>query len=392
MSEAGAPRHPLRMLFLVQLPPPIHGVTVVSDRVLRTADAIPGVIVHHLWAGGARGLTDIGRVRVRKLANFSWLLAKLSGMRFSATRYDIAYCALAPHGEALLRDALLIGAAKKIAKRVLVHLHTRGLDEIMEGRTVLQRTVCKLIAGSELIALSEEMRDLAERSGRFSRVHRLRNCVADPGDMPMKRSGRLRCGFLGNLDPRKGVLRFVDAVAALNEAGIAAEGVIIGASTKHLRVEDVRTYAETKDVSALIETFGFVDEKTKSALLGSLDIFIYLSDHDLAPLVLLESLAHANVPIVFDTGALREIVGSAFKENVISEKADCEAYLGAIVEIARRYSDDPQSLTEKKRAARSRYLEAFSAQAFGLAVARIIHARSEPDVGIRAPRLPRAAE
>jgi len=373
MDESGNPHHlSLSLLFLVQLPPPIHGVTVMSERVLREAASMSGINVRHLWTGGARELTDIGRKRFRKFTDFALFLLKLCAMQFSSKRYDIAYCALAPHGEALLRDALLIGAAKRTAGRVLVHLHTQGLHEVLDGCTFLQRVSRYLISGTELISLSEGTRVAAEASGRFKRVHMLGNSVPDPGEQVTQPSGRLRCGFLGNLDSRKGVLRFVDAIAALKQAGVPAQGTIVGTTSKYLRVEDVRAHAREKGISDLIETSGFVDEETKSKILGSLDLFIYLSDHDLAPLVLLESLAHSTVPIVFDTGAMREIVGPEFQENVISEKHDCDSYLAAIVSVARKYYEAPELLEAKKRAARRRYLELFSEEAFRSNLSRII--------------------
>ena len=362
----------LRMLFLVQLPPPIHGVTMVSERVLREARLIDGLATHHLWMGGARDLHDIGRMQLRKFAHFGWFLLQLWRQRFLAPRYDIAYCALAPHGEALLRDALLIAAAKRISRRVLVHLHTRGLEEVLAVATASRQLACSLISGTELITLSDETRQLARASGHFARVHLLRNCVPDPGPPSPEWSGRLRCGFLGNLDARKGVLRFVDAIAALREADIPVEGIVMGSDSKHLTAIDVRAYAEAKGVSDVVEVRGFVEEDVKSQTLGTFDLFIYLSDHDLAPLSLLEALAHAAVPVVFDTGALREIVGPDFAAHVIAEKTDCAEYIKTIVSLARRYYEHPQLLAEARNAARLRYCTTFSETAFTTRLAQIL--------------------
>lgn len=360
----------VKVLALVQLPPPIHGVTAVSARVLQDIASFPDIWVRHLWMGGAKDLRDVGKKRAGKYVEFARLLAKVGISRLRG-RYDIAYCAIAPHGDALLRDAILIFAAKICARRVIVHQHTRGLQEVLDGRAKAQRIVRRLISGTELIALSKSARAEAVSTACFNRVHLLRNAVPDPGERSIETGHRLRCSYLGNFDERKGVLRFVDSVAAMRAAAIPAEGVIMGGSSRHLNVNDVWEYVQTKSLSKCIKVCGFCHEEAKSAMLESTDLFVYLTEHDLAPLVLLESMAHGAVPIVFDTGALREMVGPEFADNVISEKGDADKYLERITFLAQRYWDDPKLLLAARKAARRRYLEKFSESAFRAGLAEI---------------------
>lgn len=344
-----------RMLFIAQMPPPVHGVTMMSRRVRSMIEEMPGFAVEHFWLGGARTLNDVGKASLRKITGFGWLCTRLVWRMLTLQRYDFTYQTLAPHGDAALRDGIIIVLSKRLTKRALVHLHTQGLEEILFGTSRRQRLLRWMIKGTELIAISGHVADMARRSGIFSRVHDLPNLVVDPGQCSFASNPTLRCGYLGNYDSRKGVLRFIDSIAAIKAVGIAVEASIAGGPTKHLSVDDVRAYAQARGVSDVVSVHGFVSEKEKFQLLRGLDLFIYPTDHDLAPLVVLEAMALGAVPIVFDTGGLREMVGPEFADHVIAEKRDAAQFTARIASIAKEYAADPARLAAAKVSARQRY-------------------------------------
>lgn len=366
-----APRH--RVLFLAQMPPPIHGVTTISRRVRAMIEAMPGYEVEHLWLGGARTLHDVGKASLRKVTGFGWLLSRLATRAATGKRYDFTYQTLAPHGDAALRDGILISLSKRLTKRALVHLHTQGLEEILAGESRRQRLLRSMIAGTELIAISGHVAEMARRSGIFSRVHDLPNLVIDPGGPDYAPNARLQCGYLGNYDERKGVLRFIDSIAAIKEAGVPVDACIAGGPTKHLSADDVRAYATRRGVGDVVEVLGFVSEAQKHEMFRRLDLFIYPTDHDLAPLVVLEAMALGAVPIVFDTGGLREMVGPDFADHVVAEKRDAAVFTAAIAALATGYARDPVRLAAAKTAARQRYETHYTPEIYERRLAAILH-------------------
>jgi len=372
VRELREPAAPRRVLFLAQMPPPIHGVTTMSRRVRSMIEAMPGYEVEHLWLGGARSLHDVGKASVRKVTGFGWLLSRLAARAVTGKRYDFTYQTLAPHGDAALRDGLLIALSKRLTKRALVHLHTQGLEEILAGGSRRQRLLRSMIAGTELIAISGHVADMARRSGLFSRVHDLPNLVIDPGEPGCAPNARLQCGYLGNYDERKGVLRFIDCIAAIKAAGIAVDARIAGGPTKHLSADDVRAYATRRGVGDVVKVLGFVSEAEKYELFRRLDLFIYPTDHDLAPLVVLEAMALGAVPIVFDTGGLREMVGPRFADHVIAEKRDAAAFTSDIAALAAGYAGDPVRLSAAKTAARQRYETTYTPEIYEHRLAAIL--------------------
>lgn len=346
---------PARVLFLAQLPPPVHGVSTVSAHVLRTLRGAPEFDVEHLWTGSARKIQDVGRKSIGKVIAFAGLMTRLAWRALSLRRYDIAYQTLAPHGDAAWRDGLVIAAGKCVARRSLVHLHTRGLEEILLSTSVRCRLLRWVLRGTELVAVSSGVAETARAWQGFRAVHVLPNFVPDPGRPNIAPGRRLRCGYLGNYDPRKGILRFIDIFAALKSEGFDVEGFAAGGPTRHLGAVDVRRYADERGIGPELAVHGFADEAAKRQLLGATDIFIYPTEHDLAPLVVIEAMAHGAVPVVFDTGALREMVGPSFEPNVVVPDRDPQASCAETVAIVGRHARDPAALASARHASRARY-------------------------------------
>lgn len=364
-ADAGARGDARSVLFLAQLPPPVHGQSAMAKA---THDMLAGPLgfrVTQRWGGGAAGNEDVGRRSFGKYLGFGWLLLRLAAMALSGRRHDIAYLGFAPWAHTALRDALLAGVAKLAARRTWVHLHGEGLADLLEGRGLRNRLARRLLSGTELIAVTGEAAREARRLGVFTRVFELPNLAADPG-APQRRRDRdeLVVSCLCNLDPRKGVLDFVEAVGAAVEKGVRLRAVIAGGGTAALSVEELRRRVEQRGLGHVIEIAGRVDEQARSRLLADSDVFLYLSRHDLAPLALIEALAHGCAPLVLDIGGLRRMVGARLSGNVLEPSLDGAALAAEAADRLQAYGRDRPRLEADRDAARARYGEAYSPQMF----------------------------
>jgi len=353
-----------RILFLAQLPPPIHGGTVVSQRIFDLLSDMDNVHMTHLWGGGAKTLNDIGKKDVSKILDFFGLLTKLSGRVLSERQHDLAYLTFTPWAHTAIRDAILVFVSKLLATRTLVHLHTLGLEKVLQPGSLGYRLIRWLLTGAELIAPTDDAARMARDSGIFSSVHTLANSAPDPGRPTITPSHKITCGWFGNMDCRKGVLQFVDTIASLRRAGLSVRGRIAGGPTWELSVADVERYVSDNGLKGYVQVLGRLSEEDKSRFLSELDLFIYLSRHDLAPLALIEAMAHGVAPIVFDTGGIRQMVGGYFAGNVLSPELEADACQVRILAIVQRYLDEPDLLFTDRHAARARYLSEFAEPVF----------------------------
>lgn len=369
------------VLFLAQLPPPVHGVTVVSKRVSDILSAQPDTTVEHLWRGGARSLADIGSKSISKVLELTSLAGTLVARALIGPRTDIAYLTFTPWSHAALRDGALAWLAGLSARRVLVHLHTEGLAGVVIGRGLRERALRRLLKGSELIAITEETARLAEGSGIFARVNRLPNMAEDPGEeCLMPRAARpddspLHCAYLGNYDERKGVLDFISVIAALRDRGIAVRATLAGGETAALSRQDLALEVTRCGLEEVVDLVGFLSQEEKMALMCEADLFIYPTRHDHAPLVLLEAMAGGAVPLTLDAGGISSLMGDELAINVLSHRMARDLVREAMTERAVSYAIDRAALRRDSRRARARYLERFSPAAFEAGVTRIINAR-----------------
>ena len=110
----------------------------------------------------------------------------------------------------------------------------------------------------------------------------------------------------------------------------------------------------------------------KAAILAAQDVFLYLSRHDLAPVALIEALAHANAPIVIDIGGLCEMVGPELVGNVLPRDLPREAVITRSADLVATYVSDAGSLARDRNWARARYVAAYHPDAFRARVLALI--------------------
>ena len=349
-----------KLLFLAQLPPPLHGASGMSKRIYDIMAARGDLSLTHLWLGGAASNADVGKRSPTKMLAFIRFVGLLVWQLLAGKRYAIGYLTLAPFAHAALRDGVLIALSKLLAGRTIVHLHALGIGSVMAGRTASKRLLRRLIRDVELITLTAKDATTIGATGHFKSVHHLPNGIEDPGVPLFGTSPTLRCGFLANLDPRKGVLRFLDGIEALRQAGVPATGRIAGDSTGHLTRQQLEVEVARRGLADVVAVVGPLYGEAKTQFFATTDVLLYLSAHDYFPLVVIEALAGGAVPVVFDIEGQRELVGPTFAGNVVAPDLPQEALLATVVKIVRRYHEDRTALAADRRLARARFEACFT--------------------------------
>lgn len=358
-----APRGRKRVLFLAQTPPPHHGQSAIAALVRDVFETDAGMIVDQRWRGGAQSNTEIGKRTLGKYLGFARLLIELFILLIIRRRYDIAYLGIAPWAHTAFRDAILAGVAKRLANRTWVHVHGTGLPELIERPGLGGAAARILLSGTELITVTDDVTRSAGKSDIFARVLPLANMAPDPGNPAIATGKTMTIACLGNLDPRKGVLDFVDVVSIVARHDDRVRAVIIGGPTAHLDVDGVKKRAADHGAESRIEVTGWVSEERKNFMLADADIFLYLSRHDLAPVALIEALAHGCAPIVLDIGGVAEMIGPELEANVL-ELRDDTVPMARARDLIENYLNDPDALARDKTRARKRYLNAYSPKIF----------------------------
>jgi len=356
-----------RFLFLALLPPPVHGISVISSlvlSVLRGEDGRYQPEIHDI--GQSNDLTDMGARRLMKAARLLLVCVRLTLSRLWRGKAAFAYASLSPFGVARFRDAIIIAVARRVSDRCLVHVHAQGLATIMAGTTATDRLLRWCIKGAEILAITEATRATAlSVPGHFRKVWHLPNAIEDPGVTPHGRpAGPLRLTMVTNMAMDKGIVEFIEALVLLKQRGVGFQAALVGAPSAGLSLATVAGLIRAAGLDGVLALPGPLYDQDKHAILHDSDIFAYPSRHDLAPLVVIEALAAGAVPVACDTGGIREMMGPDLAENVLSTDGGTAAIAERLATRIGELAADRAHLAGLSAISRQRYEQGFTTARF----------------------------
>ena len=107
-----------RILFIVQLPPPIHGVTIMNQHTIDNPGWRLKYDVKTLPLHFGQTLDDIGKITMMKVVHMFGFIFKLCRILISF-KPSIVYFTIVPTGKIFYRDAIFSALIKLFCRRVV---------------------------------------------------------------------------------------------------------------------------------------------------------------------------------------------------------------------------------------------------------------------------------
>jgi glycosyltransferase involved in cell wall biosynthesis len=306
----------MKVLVLAQVPPPVHGQSVMVSAMIRDLPSL-GIEVRHVPLALSRSHGEIGRWQPRKA--LAAIRAGLAARRAArAEAFDALYYVPAPGKRgALWRDLVVLGFARPALPRLVLHWHAPGLGAWIDANaTSWERAGAqRRLGGADLsLVLSP---DLASDAGMFHplRTEVVANGIPDPGESAPRTTGSpVEVLFLGTGSRAKGLLDTAEAVAELQHRRPGAFRLTFAGGFA-TRADELDFKRWEQASGGAIRRAGFVDGAEKHALLSQTDVFCFPTHyaHEGQPLALIDAMAH-DVRIV--TTRWRAIPGMVPAENV----------------------------------------------------------------------------
>jgi len=360
-----------RGLFLVQLPPPVHGVSLVNRRIVDDLTSNDRARVDILSTAYSTQLADLNRFSIRKGLRWLRLLTTFT-RRLLVDRPDFVYLTPVPTGLGFVRDAPFIALAKLARCRVIVHLHGRGIAERARSRAWL-RLYRSVLANCALISASKGMRDreVAALGLRGARAYVVENAVERvepdcyrawrrPGDAP-------RLLFLSATFPFKGIFVLLCALRTLVDRGVCFRAELVGASTPEVDAQ-VRTEI-AGSLADWVRALGPQYGEEKLFALGRADVFVHPTLNDYFPHVLLEAMQFGLPVVATNVGAIGEIVEHDCT-GLIVPPGDANALADALERLIR----DSNLRCRFGMQGHRRYLERYVPERFNAAMRAVLGA------------------
>jgi glycosyltransferase involved in cell wall biosynthesis len=295
-----------KILFIVQLPPPIHGVTVMNQHTIDNPGWRSKYDVRTLPLHFGQTLDDIGKITMMKVVHMFGFIFRLCRTLISY-RPSIVYFTIVPTGKIFYRDALFTALIKLFGRRVVFHLHKRGIDEMAAGsrhkRWLLRRT----FKGTAMVCLSNKL------TADIRNVYKpepfvLLNGIEVVNSRKIERHNTPpRILYLSNLVVNKGIKVFLQSLAELHKQGCRFQARVVGDVVDY-SIEEAKAFCTEAGIAHLVDVTGPKFGKDKFHELERADIFVLPSFTECVPLTILEAMQFGLPVVATSVGGIPDIL------------------------------------------------------------------------------------
>ncbi len=258
----------------------------------------------------------------------------------------------------ILRDPWFISYALKQGRKVVVHVHG-GFFLSAQHIPFLPWMILRRVFHQDIpfIVLSDKEKDLIESKFGARRVFVLPNVVdlKDAEEYAQEQTDdvsheKLRIGYLGRIEPNKGMTELLDACCQLKNRG--CEFTLVLAGKEQTDGEYLPRFE--RELGSHFEYAGLVFGEAKYHFLRSLDVFILPSYFEGLPMSLLECMSYGVTPIVTPVGSIPEVVKDGVNGIFIRQHD-----VSSIVEVMIRLNKDRTLLRSIGKEARRTIFSGF---------------------------------
>ena len=351
-------------LCLVHMPPPLYGVTAISqyviDECLKDFDPVWVISIN-----SSKNIQSIGLVGVRKiyfvLKTTCRIIHSLIRQRFS-----FCYMTLTPTGIGFIKDCLFAVIVKAFRVKLVFHLHGKGVRDVINP---LCKWLYRIVFKNEfVILLAQSLYDDVKAYVPPENVYILPNgiakiCCEEKAECENE-STVILC--IANMFRSKGVLDVLKVMREIAHDAPMVHAIFAGAwgdiaeefffaKAKKLGVADKITYA------------GFVTGEEKERLYQKADIFLYPTYNDTFPLVILEAMQHSLSIVSTFEGVIPEMI-----EEGISGSLFPKGDIQSCVRVVRQLIENVEIRKTLGRNARQRFEENYTMDIFEANIKRIM--------------------
>lgn len=340
----------------MQLPPPVHGVSVMSE-VIRNSNLIQShVTCYYLNSALASGISNLQKMGMGKtirglriVLQLLWLLLR--------RRYEGVYLTFFPYGAGFVKDVCLILLCKLFGYSPWLHLHTLGFSQHAKSSPVKTKLYRWAFRHTKPICLSNGLSKDIE--GLFvGSVQILPNGISPVlKETKFQDNQTLQVLFLSNLIKGKGILLVMEAMHLLNKKNVQAHLRVVGEEFD-VRYAELKQLAAEYHISDRVLLMGPKYGHEKTELLQTADVIVLPSDYDTFGLVLLEAMQAGKACIATAVGAMPEVLSEGC--GIILPERSAEALANALSYLI----EHPQERRNMGLRARERYLHNYTAAHF----------------------------
>lgn len=297
------------ILFLLHLPPPVHGSSVVGKAIKDSKLINDQFDCRFINLLVSRKLNDTGKKSFSKV--FRSLETSFSLFKeILKKKPDLCYFALTTTGFGFYKDVISVAILRFFHVKRVYHLHNKGVSKAQSGiiNALLYRFVFNR---AKVILLSKYLYLDIQKFVPQSQVYICPNGISDnipevtkPVSKPKE---KIKILFLSNLIKSKGIFVLLDACSIMKKNGYWFECDFVGGEGD-VSEQEFNEKVVQKGLSDQVKYLGKKFNKDKDQVFSSADIFTLPTYNECFPLVLLEAMKHALPMVTTPEGGIPDIV------------------------------------------------------------------------------------
>lgn len=309
-----------KILFIVQLPPPVHGASLMNMNLLKSNLLLESFEPDLVKLDFVKEVKQIGKFSFFKIYSMIRILFDIN-KKMILNSPDIVYFTLSPVGFAFLRDAIFMIFLKIYRRKIVIHLHGKGIKENVKNNFFLKYIYKFVFNGTEVICLSDSLRD------DIVDVYKKQPYVVNNGIKTevsifekQVTTERIQLLFLSNISIEKGILDFLESLKHLTSKNYYVN--IIG-SAFDIKDFELKKYIEQNNLQDNVKFLGpkFDREKEEYLQFDTILVFPTYYKNEAFPLVILEAMKYGIPVISTNEGAIGSIIEDGKTGYIVNKKS-----------------------------------------------------------------------
>ena len=345
----------LRVLFILHLPPPLHGASFVGSMIRDSREVNDAFEARFINLSASARLEEVGRFSFKKFRPVFRLVREVR-RTVAEWKPDLVYLTPSCTMPGLLKDAFVARAAR-CGSQVILHFHNKGVTE-RQGRFVYDFLYRMLFKDARVILLSKLLYPDIRKYVSEEKVSYCANGVNVPSIERVPEAVP-RLLFLSNIIRSKGVSVLMDACRLLKERGIDFRCSLVGALSADYPGESLAAEIRERGLDAFVAYEGPAYGEGKWEAFAKADVFVHPTLNDSFPLVILEAMGAGLSVVTTIEGAIPEMVRDG-EDGLVCPKNDPASLADAIHKLL----TDNELRIRMGRNGKARYQELYTKERF----------------------------
>lgn len=314
------------ILFMLHLPPPVHGSTIVGELVKESKvlnNPFHGRYLNLILSGKVK---ESGKISLKKLIRFIIIWFNLLG-KLLYHKPDLCYYALTTTGSGFYKDVLLLVLLRIFRVKIIYHIHNKGV--IHAGKKKINHILYRFVfRNTYVILLSKHLYYDVEPYVQQDHVYYCPNGIKDyeptAAFLTLPENKPFNILFFSHLMMEKGVFVLVEACEILRNNGYSFQCDFVGGEGD-VSENQFNAFVQEKGLTEQVKYLGKRYGRLKEMSFEQADVFVLPSKYDCFPLVILEAMQH-NLPVITAyEGGMPDMVDEGNTGFLISPYDDAEA-------------------------------------------------------------------